>query len=175
MFRRWSDWLARRRHSIQYEVQRMTYQGGWQNYYQTSYELPPPRPASDDEIQILGDEQGRFRCIRRKDSHIDTVDWEYETTSAEETYKARRRKATQRDQLAEMEHEEIRAELESRSELTELAWRELLETYFERYENAESDQADPRSIESQLVQTVADQDGPRAALYEYREILSKKR
>ena len=174
MFRRWSDRLAQRRHSIQYEVQRMTHRGGWQNYYQTSYESPPPRPASDDEIQILGDEQGRFRCIRRKDSHIDTVVWEYETTGAEETYAARRRKTTQRDQLAGMEREEICAELESRSELTELAWRELFEAYFERCENAEKEQTDLKSIESQLVQTVANRDGPRAALKEYRELMSEK-
>ena len=153
----------------------MTHQGGWQNYYQTSYESPPPRPASDDEIQILGDEQGRFRCIRRENSHIDTVVWEYETTSAEETYAARRRKATQRNQLAEMEREEIRTELESRSELTELAWRELFEAYFERCENTENEQADIKPIESQLVQTVANREGPRAALNEYRELISKER
>ena len=153
----------------------MTRQGGWQNYYQTSYESPRPRPASDDEIQILGDEQGRFRCIRRKDSHIDTVVWKYETTSAEETYAARRRKATQRDQLAEMEREGIRAALESRSELTELAWKELFEAYFERYESTECNQTELESIESQLVQAVANRDGPRAALDEHRKLMSEKR
>ena len=175
MFRRWSDWLARRRHSIQYEVQRMTYQGGWQNYYEASYESPPSRPTSDGDIQILGDEQGRFRCIRRKDSHIDTVVWEYETRSAEETYAARRRRAAQRDQLAEMECEEIQAELEGRSELTELAWRELFEAYVERCGDTENSQADLKPLESQLVQTVAEQDGLQAVLKEYRELMAEKR
>ena len=174
MFRQWFDWLGRRRHLIQYEIQRMTHKGGWQNYYQTSYESPPSRPTSDDEIQILGDEEGRFRCIRRKDSQIDTVVWEYETVSAEEIYATRRREAAQRDQLAEMGRGEIREELECRSELTELAWRELFEAYFERCENTESDQTELKSIESQLVQTVADRNGPRAVLNEYRKLMSEK-
>ena len=173
MFRRWSDWLARRRHSIQYEVQRMTHQGGWQNYHQASYESPPSRPATDDEIQILGDEEGRFRCIRRKESCIDTVVWEYETARADETYAARRREATQRDRLTEMDSEEIRAELEDRSELTELSWRELFEAYFKRREDAR-DKAGSASLETELIQTVADQEGPKAALKEYRELLSEE-
>ena len=173
MFRRWSDWLARRRHSIQYEVQRMTHQGGWQNYYQTSYESPPSRPARDEDIQILGDEEGRFRCIRRKDSHIDTVVWEYETARAEETYAVRRREDAQRDRLAEMEHEEIRTELEGRSELTELTWREIFKAYLECCENTESNQTDLKSLEAKLIQIVADREGPRIALKEYRELMAE--
>ena len=153
----------------------MTHQGGWQNYYQTSYESPPSRPADDDEIRILGSEEGRFRCIRRKDSHIDTVIWEYETASAEETYAARRREAAQRDQLAEMGPQEICAELENRSELTELSWRELFKAYFERHTHMEDSEADLNPLESELVQTVADREGPKAALQEYRELRSEER
>ena len=170
MFRRWSDWLARQRHSVQYEVQRMTYQGGWQNYYQTSYGAPPSRPESDDEIQILGDEEGHFRCIRRKDSHIDTVVWEYDTRNAEETYAARRQQATQRDQLAEMDCGEIRTEIENRSELTELPWRDLFEAYFECRENTEDEEHNLEQIETKLINTVADREGPKAALKEYQKL-----
>ena len=174
MLQRMFDWLARRRYSIQYEVQRMTHRGGWQNYHQTSYKSPPSRPTNDEGIQILGTEEGRFRCIRRKDSYLDTTIWEYETENAEETYTTRRQQAIQRDQLAEMEYEEIHAELVDRSELTALSWRELFEAYLDchAYMN-ESDGSE--SIETQLVQTIADQEGPKAALEEYRELASHDR
>lgn len=175
MFRRWSDWVTRRRHSVQYEVQRMTHQGGWQNYYQTNYESPPSRPVSDNDIQILGDEEGYFRCIRRKGSHIDTVIWEYETARAEKTYTSRRRQAVQREQLFQMDREEIHAEIENRSELTDLPWRELFEAYFDRHEKLKDEETNLKSIETQLVQTVADQEGAQVALREYRELLSSER
>ena len=151
----------------------MTYQGGWQNYYQTSYGSPPSRPESDDEIRILGDEEGRFRCIRRKDSHINTVIWEYKTADAEETYATRRRRASQREQLAEMDQEEIRVEIEKRSELTDLPWKELFEAYLACQETTGEERSNLTSLETELVQTVADRDGPKTALKKYRELLSE--
>ena len=175
MFQRVFDWFDRQRYSVQYEVQRMTHQGGWQNYYQTSYESPPSRPANDEEIQILGMEEGRFRCIRRKDSHIDTIVWEYKTVDAEETYATRRRQESQREQLAEMNQEEIHVEIEERSELTDLPWRELFEAYLACQEITGEERSGLSSLETELVQTVADRDGPKVALNEYRELLSKGR
>ena len=148
----------------------MTYQGGWQNYYQTSYESPPSRPESDSEIQILGTEEGRFRCIRRKDGQLDTVIWEYKTTGTEEMYAVRRCRDAQRDQLRKMDQDEIKAELRNRSELTQLSWQELFEAYLNRCEECEESKDNLNSITSELVQTIARREGPKDALEEYRKL-----
>jgi len=71
--------------SVQYEVQRMTPNGGWKNFYKEfgvdekaqTFESPPDCPELDGSTAYPS---GRYRCIRRVDGRIRDVEWVIEIT-----------------------------------------------------------------------------------------------
>jgi len=88
--RRLSDRLRYRSQSVQYELQRMTPKGGWQNYYTDpegrhadAFPTPPPQPSFGPDT---GYYPGRYRCLRRVDGRIESILWTVESSDADEFY-----------------------------------------------------------------------------------------
>ena len=173
MIRTLRDRVSRLRHSVQYEIHRMTHKGGWQNYYQTSYEAPPSKPQNDGDVQRIGSEEGRFRCIRRKDGHIDSVIWEYKTDNADSMYARERREAAQREQLQEMDLDEIRNKLRQ-GELDCLSLDEVMKKVADQIDAHGSSgrtEGEISPLAKECVREIADREGYTAALEEYRDLM----
>lgn len=172
MIRRIVDDVSRLRHSVQYEVQRMTHKGGWYNYYERSFNTPEPDPNSDEDIQLSGHEEGKFRCIRRKNGRIDSVLWQYETDGAETWYEESKREEAQRERLSTMDTKEVYAELRTRS-LDCLTFNEVMMEFVSRRDPDVHDEGSADSTQAlvdDLVRGVAEHDGYKEALVEYREM-----
>ena len=97
MFQRLSNWLRRFvdrvKHpgkSVQYELQRMTHKGGWENFYTDpnydsadAFPTPPPKPSFDPDT---GYPPGTYRCLKRVDGRINTIVWTVESPDADAYY-----------------------------------------------------------------------------------------
>ena len=88
--RRLSDRLRHPGQSVQYELQRMTAQGGWENFYAdpnydhaTAFSTPPPQPHFDADA---GYPPGKYRCLKRVDGRIHTIVWTVESSAVDDYY-----------------------------------------------------------------------------------------
>lgn len=125
--------------SVQYELLRMTKNGGWEKPDQVKvvgegeiYIGPDiDKPQSDDDWPIDGN-PGRYRLVRRVNGRIDGDVWSYETDDADAHYRREREKERQREKLREMSFEEVEREFfDGPEELDKLDFDEIRERYEE--------------------------------------------
>lgn len=179
MLRRTLDRLRHGRSSVQYEVQRRTFRGGWTNYYaefdpdgSSSFETPPD-PL--DLSEPANHPPGAYRCIKRVGGHIASVVWTRETADAEAYYEERRRAVEQQDRLEEMSLDEIRQAFEEGKTFDALAPHDVREEVLKKQlthqgpEDQSSGQADTR-LRDRLVRDVAEEEGPREALRVLKDV-----
>lgn len=101
MFHRLYDRLRHHGQSVQYEVQRMTPHGGWQNFYKdpnydydTTFRTPPDEPTFSADT---GYPPGKYRCIKRVGGRIKTVVWTVESPDTDTYYTRLREDSTDED------------------------------------------------------------------------------
>lgn len=143
MFRRLLERFRSDDASVQFEVQRMTAEGGWNNFMDVddarertaAYEEPPDPPLVDGDS---GYPPGTYRCVERRDGRINEVVWRVETPNAEEFYDRQRQRQRQRERIDEMTREELADELENPEELEPLEIGEVLELYRQKEPAEES-------------------------------------
>lgn len=104
MWDRLTDWLRRTAdrvrypgQSVQYELHRMTYKGGWKNFYtdpegmsMETFPTPPPKPSFGEDT---GWPPGKYRCLRRVDGRIKSTMWTVESSDADAYYANLRERA----------------------------------------------------------------------------------
>lgn len=91
--------------SVQYEIQRMDHNGGWQSIEGVGpFDEPPEKPAAP--------RWGRYRCIKRVDGHYHSDEWTLITEGATEKYKRKREREKQLDRIKDLQ-DEIQAQQES--------------------------------------------------------------
>lgn len=130
MFRALLDRLQPGDDSVQYEVQRMTAQGGWRNFYgeyvesdeTQAFEEPPHPPEFGPES---GHPPGRFRCVARRDGRIDEIIWTVESPDADSVYERLRERTRQRERLEEASYEELLDAFEAGDQFDQLKPREV--------------------------------------------------
>lgn len=99
--------------NVQYELLRMTKNGGWEKPGHATVEgsgeidfaSHREKPETDDDFPIHGF-PGRYRFVRRVDGRIDSDVWTHKTDDAEAYYERER----QRQTLEEMSFEEVKDE-----------------------------------------------------------------
>ena len=179
MLRRVLDRLRHGRSSLQYEVQRRTFRGGWKNYYAefdpsgtNSFETPPdPLDLSESTPHP----PGAYRCIKRVDGHITTVVWDRETADAETYYEEQQRATQQEEQLEEMSLEDVQQTLNEGHTFDALSPRDVKEEVLKkrltrRVSGAPSDRESDTQLRDSLVQEIAAEEGPRAALDALKDV-----
>jgi hypothetical protein len=93
------DRLRRPSATVQYEIQRRTFRGGWKNHHKEfdtgesiSYrELPKPPNIEENPFYP----PGSYRCIKRESGRIKEVMWSRESSDAVSYYERRQKEATQ--------------------------------------------------------------------------------
>jgi hypothetical protein len=125
--------------SVQYELLRMTKDGGWEKPDQVKVEgegeigIDPDigEPQSDDEWPIEGF-PGRYRLVKRVNGRIEGNVWSYETDDADAYYQHERGKEQQREKLEKMGFEEVKREyFEGPEQLDKLDLDEIRDRYEE--------------------------------------------
>ena len=92
--RRVADLLRHRGQAVQYELERQTPAGDWQNFYADphynfvdSFPTPHEQPTFGEHDTYP---PGRYRCVKRVAGEIETVLWTVDSPEAEAYYEARR-------------------------------------------------------------------------------------
>lgn len=147
-----------------WQIQRLTYKGGWRTWGADRHDQPPDRPDPDDL------DPGRYRAIRRREGRIDGVEWAVETEDAQALYEERR----QRDKLDEWEEagepDEIEAAREAgdldRLDDREIAVAELRASSrkIEQEEGADQEDEGLDDLGRELIEAVREEQGSLAAL-----------
>lgn len=131
LLRRLRERLTSEDHSVQYEVQRMTPEGGWKRHSPFHWEGKYGKPDPDDDYLLT--DPGRYREIRRVDGRIGEVIWTYETPDAKTHYQTVR----ERTKLTELSLDDLTGELEQRDKVTELDRSEIIRELKKRVIEAE--------------------------------------
>ena len=139
MLRKVIDRFKHPRSSVQYEVQHITPNGGWKNFYRApgdapsegKYDTPPDPIPFDSDVWAPS---GRFRCIKRVDGRIREVVWTVESPDADSHYRPLQTKETLRSRLDELDLEEA-TEAVAAGEFDELSPQEVFEVLTEKQAN----------------------------------------
>lgn len=142
--------------SVQFEVQRMTANGGWVNFYEefsesdetAAFDTPPDPPSFDENSAYP---PGKYRCIERRDGRISETRWTVESPDTAEFYERQRQRDRQREKLDEFSYDELVDALVDDDPFPALDRSEVREAMEEKREQANQSQ-DSDSPESPIAQ-----------------------